>query len=501
MALHIGDVLLEKSNIIVEAPTGIGKTLAYLIPALLAGKKTVVASRTKVLQEQLMQHDIPKLLNLFPEGKRVVMLKGKENYLSKERMALTRDTLLGLDDQERTDFHNIELWAKITKSGDKAECLQVSPSASIWRMVTNRAQDELEPDGFCANARKKAYHSDILVVNQHLLCADLQMRNEADVKLLPSFDAFVIDESHAFPETAAMMFSEQTSFRHISDLSQDGLTLLTEESNNDIDINEKLKMLSSCAERARLLLSPIQGRFEWHDTLKNTIGLEKWVHDVLELILFLEKSFQDQSERGYKYGKIAARFADCSSIFNTLLSEMNQDTLDYILWLEVSNNGYFRIYVTPIKVASKFREMMRTTDSSWVFTSATLAINGDFTSFRQRLGLDKDQCVTLNLPSPFDYKKQGAFYKLENVFDPNFMEHTIDFLSKILPVLNLLKGRTFILFTSYAAMNRARAWLEVNTSFHLLVQGDQASQQLIDVFKKVKIACCLQHTVFGKELM
>ena len=495
MAQEIVRCVQSEQHSVIEAPTGVGKTLGYLIPILLAGKKTLIASRTKVLQEQLLKKDLPVLLAAMSCSVRVEMLKGKENYLSKNRLYMAREEATRLSQRDFRDLQKIEKWAQITSTGDKADCVQVRPDASIWSIVCTRSQDVIEEEDFCAIARRRARAADILIVNQHLLCADIQLQIQKVSNLLSDFQVFIIDEAHAFPETAGLMFSRQANFATLRDLCEDVERAISEKIADAALLSKAIKSLYDCAHKGRKYFAPHSGRKSWHELCAESAVITDWVVELIHCIEQLNTQLEINAERDESIADLYNRGQELLALWRDLYerSEQGNKATD-IVWTEVSQEGYFRLYITPMKVAPVVREAIDNTNGNWIFTSATLAIQQDFSLFTQRIGVE---ARTLCLDSPFNYGEQGLLY-LPKLPEPNWQnDHQLEaLLETALPVLQLTEGRAFLLFTSFKALDRAKEWLEQRSDFKLFVQGERSSQDLLDNFRYAKKSLLLGTATF-----
>ena len=481
MASAYCDSIVAHKNLVVEAPTGVGKTLAYLIPILLLDTKSVIVTRTKVLQDQLFNNDLPNLLMHFPVGKKIALLKGKDNYVSKARLQSTRQLLKDLTAAEAADFFKIEQWANTTQTGDKADCPRVAQNASIWRYVTVKQSDEVDYSEFYAKARKKAMGADILVINQHLLCVDFKMREKTENGLFNQFNQFVVDEAHALPETAAMIFGEQVSHRQLLNLHEDCLKMIRNEIPDALDAEKQAVELKQLADQGQSTLKNNEGRFAWSQIVEQQPSISQWVKQVDHCLSALESQLTEHEERS---DEIPALLIEIQSIRVNWQKLINMQALEdsLVIWCDIDVYGHFRIYLTPIAIGNRIKEMLQVSQSHWLFTSATLSVRGDFSLFEQRLGLEDNR--NLKLETPFNYEQQAVLYMPSSLPNPNDALHTAKLLEQTSPIFKLLKGRSFLLFTSFRSLNMATDWLKQNTQFKLFIQGEEAPQRLLEAFRK-----------------
>ena len=467
MAEAVQHAIEEHETVIIEAGTGTGKTFAYLIPALLSGKKVIVSTGTKHLQDQLYDKDLPLLKKIFKyKPVSTALLKGRSNYLCLYRIKTLRQRGRFENKKQVDDFYRIERYAQQDPIGDitKIENFQDS---TLFSHVTSTTENCLHTecpdyeDCFIFKARKKAMESDIIVINHHLFCADLSLKQEGFGELLPEADCIIIDEAHQLAETAGLFFSEQVGTKAFYDWLEDFNRLLALEasdfsSHDDIATNviegmiELRKMLPEGTKRYALT--------EFYQDPKIADQLAEIADQLLELVVVIKPLIV----RSKTLAQIVERMQEFQEAWTkiTVTSQENPDD-NAVVWIETYVH-HLIIASTPLDISEIFQKNSRGLKAGWVFTSATLAVNGKFAYFCAPLGLsDKN---SLCLKSPFNYKTNALFYHPPALPEPNHPTYISKFIHSMLPVITEAKGRTFILFTSYRALNEAAEILKKSLS-------------------------------------
>lgn len=495
MATRIGASLAEGGVIVAEAGTGTGKTLAYLVPALLAGGKTIISTGTRALQDQLFRRDIPALLAALGIPVKVSLLKGRANYVC--RHYLERNLADGrfANPEEAATLHRIQRFAATTQSGDRAEASGIRESHPAWQYAISSRENCLGGecshfrDCFVMKARKEALEAELVVVNHHLFFADLWLRDEGVAELLPASNTVVLDEAHQLAETAALFFGQSVSTGQLIDLARDArhiaLTLLR-------DMPEAAKLadaLDKAAKTLRMSVAETQLKLPGKIALTRDtfVGALEAAASALQA---LQALLQAQSERDEEIANCHVRAHELST---RLHRWRTQEAADWVRWVEVAGRSMV-LQSTPLNIADLFGQQVLQDNRAWVLTSATLSVGGDFSHLLTRLGLDSAQ--TLCVDSPFNYPEQGLIYIPLNLPEPNTREHTQAVVEAALPVLEASGGRAFMLFTSLRAMDNAKSMLtEVFTSrgldFPILAQGDDSKQVLLERFKQAGNAVLL----------
>ncbi len=494
-AINTGKVLVA------EAGTGIGKTFAYLVPALLSGKKVIISTGTRHLQDQLFHTDLPRVTKALAVQSSSALLKGRSNYLCTHRLKLAPH--LGFINRvTQSLLTDVDEWSKLTQTGDVSELTSIEEDSYIWPMVTSTADNCLgsECDDwekcFIVNARKKAQAADIVVINHHLLLADMTLKDEGFAELLPDADAFVIDEAHQLYDVAARFFGNTVSSRQLISLARDTIAEQVNDAADMSELRDYSEELEKAARDFRLALGETGLRDAWlkvqnkksiQQSLDVLLVALKDLLTVLEAAAERSRGIEQCFERGHS---IMARL----KFFQATNAGNEQDERNpAVLWYETYTKS-FMLHATPIDVAAIFQQHTDNFSKAWLFTSATLQVNKKFDHFAHNIGLENYTSGVWD--SPFDYEKQSLLYLPENLPQPSEPAYTKQLMQAAVPVLKASEGRAFVLFTSYYAMNQARDYLKQMLPYELLVQGDLPKHQLLDKFRQTDHAILLGTSSF-----
>ena len=495
MGAAVESALAAQTTLIVEAGTGTGKTFAYLVPALLSGRKVIISTGTRHLQDQLFHRDLPTVQAALAVPLQAALLKGRANYLCHHRLALTRsEGRLGTR-QQVDQLERIHDWSGRTRSGDIAELSSVPEDAAIWPRVTSTAENCIgqQCDWFAKchvlKARRAAQDADLVVINHHLLCADLALKEEGFGELLPGADAFVIDEAHQLPDTAARFFGSSLSSRQLQELAQDSITEYLRETAEQQGLPELARRLEKQLQEVRLAMGGNEQRAPW-SRLADNPELHARLEALREGLDRLAAELRAQAERSRGLDNCCQRAAKLQL---ALTQCTTQPPADHIHWFETYRQS-FRINLTPLDVADTFSAHRHQLPSCWVFTSATLSVNGSFQHFARRLGLE--DAATLQLDSPFDYRNNALFYVPQGLPEPDHEAYTQRVLDEAERIIGACGGRTFVLFTSYRALHIAQRRLADSCAFPLLVQGSAPRNELLERFRQLGNAVLLGTSSF-----
>ncbi|WP_321925329.1 ATP-dependent DNA helicase [Paraburkholderia guartelaensis] len=500
------------NTLIVEAGTGTGKTYAYLVPAMLWGGKVVVSTGTKHLQDQLFARDIPTVRDALAVPVSVAMLKGRANYLCHYYLQRTADNGRLPSRQETAYLQEIVRFAKITRSGDKAELASVPETAAVWSMVTSTRDNCLGQecphykDCFVMQARREAQQADIVVVNHHLFFADIMLRDTGMAELLPSANTIIFDEAHQLPETATLFFGETLSTAQFLELARD---CVAEGLSHARDAVEWVKLGAALERAAR----DVRLAFK-EDSLRLSITQLPEDHPLFDALDALQTelgalatALAGQAERAESIGACLRRARELQGILAGWTAPQgaapsretrkadadgqdenahaSDDADEKVRWVEVFSHTV-QLHETPLSVAPIFAKQRAGVPRTWVFTSATLSVRGDFTHYAAQMGLSSRRSMTL--PSPFDYPTQGLLYVPRNMPQPSSPQFTDAVFDAALPAIEASGGGVFMLCTTLRAVDRiaqklrdtieARGW---NTP--LLVQGDASRTELLERFR------------------
>ncbi len=481
MAAAVEDAIEQHHELVVEAGTGTGKTFAYLVPALMSGKRVIVSTGTKTLQDQLYHRDLPRVRDTLGLRMKTALLKGRANYLCLHRL----DKSLKEGVQNKTDIAalaQVRSWSRQTAAGDVSELSAVSEDASIWPQVTSTAENCLGQecpffqDCFVVKARRAAQEADVVVVNHHLLFADLAIKREGFGEILPGAHAFVLDEAHQIPELAGQFFSEALSSRQLLDLEQDALREAAAVSGAKVALEALGKSMDLAVRDLRLALNGEAKRGAW-PRVRDIPRVGEALSFLGRAVDALCETLTGMKERSEGLDSCLARAEELQRRLRAL---MQPAETGWVQWYETSERG-FVLASTPLDVAGPLREFRERTPAAWIFTSATLSVAGHFDHFAKQMGLDEPR--TLLLPSPFDYEHQALCYLPRGLPAPAASDYTDRVVAAVRPVLEASRGRAFLLFTSHRALKRA-AELLVDLPYPLFVQGTAPRAQLLERFRE-----------------
>ncbi len=473
MAERVEQAIAGHGILIAESGTGTGKTFAYLVPALLSGKRTLISTGTKALQDQLFHRDLPVVSARLAVPADVALLKGRANYLCRERIKHAEPSRA---------LSIISDWAQRTRSGDIAEVTDVPEGASVWASVTSTADNclgvECPEYDKChvVKARREAQKAAVVVVNHHLFFADLALREEGFGEILPGVETMIFDEAHQLADIAGDFFGEAISTRQIASLAHDVAAAEQKEASAAAGLLDAAAALEKSAQALRSS-APREARrgpyAELADRKDFISALAQCQAGFEELAVPLEPA----AARGPALANCYRRVSDLGERLARLSEQAEGST---VVWYETSAR-VLTLRATPVDIASRFRGHVFNGERAWIFTSATLAVGPSFTHFQARLGLqDAD---TAQWPSPFDFARNTLAYLPPGLPEPNDPNYTHAWLTSIVPVLEASQGRAFLLFTSHRALQFAAEWLRSRVRWPLLVQGSAPRAELLARFR------------------
>ncbi len=481
MARAVSAALAGHETLLVEAGTGTGKTFAYLVPALLSARQIAISTGTRTLQDQLFNRDLPLVAGALGRPGKVALLKGRANYLCLHRLD-TASADPRLTPTQRRQLRRIERWASATTAGDISEVSNVPERAAIWPRVTSTAENclgqacEFFDQCHVVRARREAQAADTVVVNHHLLMADLTLKESGFGELLPGADAVIIDEAHQLPDTAARFFGVALGSRRVSELARD---LIVESAHlpQASAVRSRAEQLDQGLKELRLALGAGSGRRRLDETSGDTpAAMDQLARRLYEC----DQAIGDIASEEHK------GLESCRRRINECLAGLAQlgdeDAAAGLRWVEVSKQG-FTLNLTPFDVADEIRNIMASRPCAWIFTSATLAVGEDFAHFQHRVGID--QATTLRLSSPFDFARQSRLFIPDAMPQPSADDYTARVVQEALPLVRASAGRAFLLFTSHRALEEAAALLAEELDFPLLVQGHAPREELLIRFREL----------------
>ncbi|HEU4530062.1 MAG TPA: ATP-dependent DNA helicase, partial [Steroidobacteraceae bacterium] len=498
MARAVGEALERRESLVVEAGTGTGKTFAYLVPALLSGRHTIISTGTRTLQDQLFNRDLPALSAALGRPVSVALLKGRANYLCRHRLVLARASPeLPLGDCGRESgsasrmLARIERWSLSTRTGDVSELSGIPEAHPLWGAVTSTRENCLGLA--CAEyarchvvaARRAALAADVVVVNHHLLLADFALKQEGFGDLLPGTEAVILDEAHQIPDVAAQFFGASFSGRQLQAFVRDAQAELRSQRLVATELEASLARLDQLHAALKRALPTSAGKVDWQ-------SLSAEGHDVLaeieQVLVSAQRSLAALGESGgvqHSARRAATLAAECAHL-------RGLEVESGVRWIESSARNW-SVEFTPFEVADRIREWREAAPSAWIFTSATLAVGKDFGHFLGRIGAPDAE--TLCIQSPFDFKRQALLYLPERISDPGDPAHTRDTIEAALPLIEAAGGRAFILFTSHRALSEGGAYLKGRVAgtapYPILTQGEAPRELLLRQFRELGNAVLL----------
>ncbi|GAB3023039.1 ATP-dependent DNA helicase [Bowmanella dokdonensis] len=485
MAEAVQEAIQEKSQLVVEAGTGTGKTFAYLAPALMSDQKVIVSTGTKNLQEQLFHRDLPLIKQALASNKKTVLLKGRANYLCLHRLAQHGGGSTLFEKQTLHELSLVRQWATTTRSGDMGELRSLPEDAKVLPFVTSTTDNCLGKDCpdyedcYLVRARRNALEADLVVVNHHLFFADMALKDTGFGELIPEADLILFDEAHQIPDIASEYFGEALSSRQLQELAGD-MELVYRTSLKDAaqlsKVAEKLRLI---AMDLRLLFPHDPQKGNWRQMLeRQDIQLQigkmsealKLVYEVLKLHLGRDKDLDSLYER-------------CVQARSKLDALTDKQQAGVSLWYETTPK-HIVLHLTPLSIAKRFAAYMAEPKRSWIFTSATLMVGTGFEHFTRQMGLANAR--TLSLDSPFAYQQQALLCVPRYLPEPSAyaMRQTLVELSRQLIAAS--RGRCFLLFTSHAMLREVAGALEGQITNPILVQGSTSKRALLEAYLESK---------------
>jgi ATP-dependent DNA helicase DinG len=481
MAALVAVALSMGKHAAIEAGTGIGKTFAYLVPVLVSGRRAIISTGTRTLQDQLFARDLPLLGALLGRPVRVALLKGRGNYLCWHRIeaALHDGTR---DAATIAELRSIANWGRASERGDLTELDDLETDDGLRAAITSTVDNCLGSSCdfydrcFVAAARRDAQAADVVIVNHHLLLADLALKDGGFGELLPGADAVIVDEAHQLPDVAQQFFGLSASTRELESLLRD---LFSEA--RAAGVAGDVEPLASDLNRALLELRRMAagappGRTPWAAA---PAALRDELPAVRRALESLQESVDGFADASAGLANCAQRCADAAARVRFIAAA---DPDDGLRWFDFSP-GAVAAHWTPFDVGAALAARIEAQGGAWVFASATLAVGDDFSHFLSRIGVDAS--ITRVLASPFDYERNARLYVPEALPDPSDDAYVGDLMSAVWPLIDAAGGGAFLLFTSYRALNRAEIWLaRCATPGRVLVQGRGSRSELLNEFRR-----------------
>ncbi len=491
MAQRIAAAIDKHGVLVAEAGTGTGKTFAYLVPALTAGGKVILSTGTKTLQDQLFQRDLPMVRDALKAPATVALLKGRANYVCHYHLERARSEGRFLSREEAGHILAIARFAKTTSTGDKAECAVVPEDSAAWAAATSTRDNCLgqecpnAKECFVTAARREAQAADVVVVNHHLFFADVMLRDTGIAELLPACNTVIFDEAHQLPETASLFFGENVSTGQLLDLARDARMEGLAAAPDFAELPEGARMLEKAARDLRLAIPGENARFSLSQLAP---AFHEAIDKVAEELARFGALLETQAERSEGLEHCWRRSQELAL---TLKRWRQTEDTGLVRWVEVFSQA-LSLNATPLHIADIFRKQMEGHPRAWIFTSATLAVESDFSHYCAELGLagGENAADTGCWGSPFDYPNQAVLYVPQGLPDPNSREYPDEVAKASWPVIQASRGRAFVLCTSLRAMRRIhellKARFEAEGFDHpLLLQGEGSRSELLARFRRL----------------
>jgi len=512
LGVAIADAITGCDCLIAEAGTGTGKTFAYLVPALLAGGQVLVSTGTKTLQDQLLARDLPAVSRALGLNPQVAVLKGRANYVCRHHLA--RNLVDGRFER-REDvalLRRIERFAAITATGDRAEAVGVAEDAPVWSMATSTRENCLGQECpqwsecFVVRARQAAQRAEVVIVNHHLFCADLALRDEGVAELLPNAQAVIFDEAHQLPGVATRFFGAALSSRQLIEWARDLRRVGWADARDAADWMALADGIERAVRELRLEAGA-PGRLD-HERVARMPGFGRALAVVQEMVAAAQAATAISEERSSDLQRLHQRARELASALEAWIKAVidpgagdregadaaaddtasgNEATMKFeaVRWVEVMS-GAVILHATPLSVAGPFRRHLAAGPRAWIFVSATLSVAGRFDHFQQALGLE--QARTARWESPFDYEHNALLYVPSGCGEPAGAGFAAALAAEIWPLLVANRGRAFVLCTSLRMVDRIAELLADRVGanggdIELLVQGSAARPELLARFR------------------
>jgi ATP-dependent DNA helicase DinG len=532
MAQRVATALEHRETVVVEAGTGTGKTFAYLVPALLSGARVLISTGTRTLQDQLFSKDLPLVAAALGRPARIALLKGRTNYLCRYRMAriglpggdsladrsvaggeplslsladpqasLTTDDSADIGSTATADrapqsamLARIERWARTTRRGDLAEVRGLSDSHPVWPQVTSTRENCLAnrcPEVsrcYVALARREALDADIVIVNHHLLLADLALKEDGFGDLLGAADAIILDEAHQIPDLATQFFGASVSSRRIENLLKDTQTEITgqlahvsPESGAGALVANIVTAARAVEQAAHLLSTSLPSRPARYSLPELGTRVSFPVEELASALRTLQNGLGDLGDDS-PLTQLAERAEDIVASLERIAAV---DDMEGVRAVEVTPRG-FSLSLMPFDISNRFLALVQSRRCGWIFTSATLSLGEDFGHFTGRLGLSESP--TLKIESPFDYARQSLLYLPAGLPEPSSSNYVAAVIETALPLIDAARGGAFLLFTSHRALSQGaalvRACWSAAAPYRLFVQGEAPRERLLKEFRE-----------------
>jgi ATP-dependent DNA helicase DinG len=531
MARTVADAFEQGGVVLAEAGTGTGKTLAYLVPAVLSGGRVLISTGTKNLQEQIYFKDIPALRDALGINFTATYMKGRANYLCLHRLEQLVDGQSLSMGPESIFLPMIQEWSAKTETGDRAELEDLPEDLAFWNSVSATAETCLGTECtrydecFVTRMRQRAAESDVVVVNHHLLCADASVRQNAYGEVIPSCAHAVIDEAHQLEDVATQYFGYSVSTYRVEELARD-IERAVESGGTASGMRqgELARAIERLRDRGRAFFADLElahrevrrgsgnsreervrvttaSLAESHDTAANLIGALDIIESTLAVMGIQGRDTEDENSVEAPERTEAVATAEdfealagrATALRDELRFLLRANDSDFVFFVELRGRGVF-FRASPIDVSKIIQEVLLDRMRTTVLTSATLAVDGRFDYIRERLGIGR--AFEVRLPSEFDFSRQALLYLPARMPDPRSPEFAMAAGREVVEILRRSKGRAFVLFTSYAMLREVQAIAEMALNYPLFVQGTAPRSQLLRQFRETPHSVLLATSSF-----
>ena len=510
MSLAVEEAIAGPHHLLMEAPTGIGKTFAYMVPAIESGRRVVISTGTRNLQEQLFFKDLPVLERVLGHDVPAACMKGRDNYLCIKRFREFEAQPVFEDIDESGFNERLARWSRATLSGDRSEMDDMPERLRLWDRISARADTclgqrcpDFEPC-FLTQMRRRAADSQIVVVNHHLLMADMVLKDHAFGQVIPDYEILILDEAHVLEDVATAHLGRTISRQQVAELADEMDRVV-----QDPDVRRRSGALRIAASEffglARESGASGEGRFPL-ESLRDDAAWTERGRALKESLSLCESTLRDKIDPyDSAVTNLPARASDCAATLRLILGagtdeSAGDDQTDgpaatgpMVTWGEVRGRNVI-LQAAPIDVSTALRQMLFARVPAVVLTSATLAIDGTFDFVKSRLGVDDAEELVLD--SPFDLENQAVLYIPKGLPEPRHATFIPRFAEQVRALLAITSGRAFLLFTSYANLRRAREELDGTLPWPLMAQGDEARHKLLERFRATEHAVLLATSSF-----
>jgi ATP-dependent DNA helicase DinG len=491
LAIEVSRVFTEGGTLVAEAGTGTGKTLAYLVPSVLAGRRVLISTGTRTLQDQIFYKDLPVLARALGIEIRAAYMKGRSNYLCLHRFERLKEAEAGLSPDEARSLRQISEWAQETATGDRSEIEALPDDLPLWSELSATTEQCLGRecprylDCFVTRMRDRAAEAQVVVVNHHLLCADASVRQGAFGEVIPECDLVIVDEAHQLEDVTTQYFGVSLSTYRMDEFVHDANRAIgqiaADEGAFAVAVTEALRDVQSASrrlfEQARLEARQSGGGDRIAIAPEMAVMLRSAGEIAREALGRFARTVNERPGVAADLTSMAARASTLAADLVVLLAT---DDASFVHYIETRGRGTF-LRAAPIDVATIVRDAVLGHREAAVLTSATLTVESTFDYVIGRLGLEN--AATLAVPSEFDFRKQAVLYLPSRMPDPRATDFNSAAAEEIVNLLDRTRGRAFVLFTSYAAMRDVHDLVDRQSSWPLLVQGTAPRTVLLRDFR------------------